>query len=83
MERSVSEVAAQFGKEYPLVIGGREMEAGAVAVRDRIDGDLGSLPLEAAIEKLKAEVASRAVRQVAAPVEPAVVGEPGSEANEY
>ncbi len=36
---------------------GREMESGAVAVRDRIEGDLGSLPLAAAIEKLEAEVA--------------------------
>ena len=68
---------------YMFVIGGREMEAGAVAVRDRIDGDLGSLPLEEAIAKLQAEVAARAVRQVAAPVEPAAVLEPAGEANEY
>jgi threonyl-tRNA synthetase len=67
---------------YMFVIGGREMESGAVAVRDRIDGDLGSMPIEAAIEKLQAEVDSRAVRQVAAPMQPATTGEQG-EAFEY
>ncbi len=48
-----------------FVVGGREMEQGAVAVRDRIDGDLGSMPLEAAIAKLQEEVRARTVRQVA------------------
>jgi threonyl-tRNA synthetase len=67
---------------YMFVIGGREMEAGAVAVRDRIDGDLGSLPLDEAIAKLQAEVDARAVRQVAAPMQ-AAAAEPAGEANEY
>ena len=30
---------------YMLVIGGREMEEGSVSIRDRIDGDIGSLPI--------------------------------------
>jgi threonyl-tRNA synthetase len=50
---------------YMFVIGGREMEQQTVAVRDRIDGDLGAMPLEAAIDKLKSEVAKKLVRQVA------------------
>jgi threonyl-tRNA synthetase len=50
---------------YMLVIGGREMEQSAVAVRDRIEGDLGSMPLDAAIDKLQREVLTKQVRQVA------------------
>ena len=49
---------------YMLVVGGREAETGHVAVRDRIDGDLGTMPLDAAIERLKAEIAARTIRQV-------------------
>jgi threonyl-tRNA synthetase len=47
---------------YMLVVGGREMENGTVAVRDRIDGDLGAMPLSEAIQKLTDEVAARTVR---------------------
>ncbi|TWT30028.1 threonine--tRNA ligase [Blastopirellula retiformator] len=49
---------------YMLIIGGREMETESVAVRDRIDGDLGSMKVAEAIDKLKQEVAERKVRQV-------------------
>jgi threonyl-tRNA synthetase len=51
---------------YMLVVGERDMEQGTVAVRDRIDGDLGALPVQAAIDKLLSEVRERKVRQVAA-----------------
>jgi len=50
---------------YMFVVGGREAEQRAVSVRDRIDGDLGSMSLDAAIDRLKAEVAERRIRQVA------------------
>ena len=50
---------------YMFVVGGSEAAAGTVAVRDRIEGDLGAMPLAAAIEKLAAEVRSKQVRQVA------------------
>jgi threonyl-tRNA synthetase len=50
---------------YMFVVGNREAEEGAVAVRDRIDGDLGAMKLEAAIEKLQKEVADKTIRQVA------------------
>ncbi len=40
------------------------MENGTVALRDRIDGDLGSMTIEEAIQKLSHEKESRQVRQV-------------------
>ena len=50
---------------YMFVVGPQEAEAGAVAVRDRIDGDLGAMPLADAIAKLKEESDARTIRQVA------------------
>jgi threonyl-tRNA synthetase len=44
---------------YMLVIGERELESGAVAVRTRDGQDLGSLPLEEAAAGLARESASR------------------------
>jgi threonyl-tRNA synthetase len=46
---------------YMLVIGGREMERRNVSVRHRRQGDLGTMTLEAAIEKLRDEVESKAL----------------------
>jgi threonyl-tRNA synthetase len=66
---------------YMFVVGPKEAEAGAVAVRDRIDGDLGSMPLGAAVAKLRAEVEARTVRQVAKAAAVAVAA--SGEANEY
>jgi threonyl-tRNA synthetase len=39
------------------------MENGEVAVRDRIDGDLGALKVDDAIKKLKDEIAAKTVRK--------------------
>lgn len=50
---------------YMMVVGGRDQEAGTVAVRDRLDGDLGALPVAEAIARLKAEVDERRIRKVA------------------
>ena len=50
---------------YMFVIGGREADEGKVAVRDRIEGDLGAMPLAAAIERLRAEVRAKTVRKTA------------------
>ncbi len=47
---------------YMLVIGGREAEAETVAVRDRREGDLGAMPVEAAIEKFRTEIEDKTVR---------------------
>ena len=50
---------------YMFVIGGREMENGTVAVRDRLEGDLGAMPLAEAIARLKTEIDARTVRRQA------------------
>jgi threonyl-tRNA synthetase len=49
---------------YMFVVGGREMDAQAVAVRDRLEGDLGSMSVEAAVAKLQEEIRAKQVRQV-------------------
>ena len=49
---------------YMFVLGGREAETGQVALRDRLEGDLGTMALEAAIGRLQAEVEARTIRQV-------------------
>jgi len=48
---------------YMFILGGREMESGQVAIRDRIDGDLGAVPITEAIAKLQTEIDDRVVRQ--------------------
>ncbi len=48
---------------YMAVVGPQEAESGKVALRDRIDGDLGAIPIAEAIAKLKQEVVDRVVRQ--------------------
>jgi threonyl-tRNA synthetase len=44
---------------YMLVVGDREAEAGAVALRRHREGDEGTVPIAEAIERLAAEVAAR------------------------
>ena len=41
---------------YMLVVGEKEQTAGTVAVRDRVDGDLGALPLAEVVRRLEEEV---------------------------
>jgi threonyl-tRNA synthetase len=65
---------------YMLVVGPRDAENGTVSVRDRIDGDLGAMPLAAAVERLGEEVRSRRVRRTFSG--DAGLGERGA-ANEY
>ncbi len=50
---------------YMFVVGPKEAQSGAVAVRDRIAGDLGPMDLAAAIDKLLAEIQAKLVRQAA------------------
>ncbi len=45
---------------YMLVIGDKEMESGAVAVRSRKEGDLGAMPREAFLQKLLQEIQEKA-----------------------
>lgn len=44
---------------YLLVVGDREMQSGQVAVRTRKGEDLGSMPVQAFIERLQAEIKAR------------------------
>jgi threonyl-tRNA synthetase len=46
---------------YALVVGGKEAEAKSVAVRSRARGDEGIMPVDAYIDKLRTEVATRAL----------------------
>jgi threonyl-tRNA synthetase len=57
-----------------LVVGAKEAEQQTVAYRDRTAGDLGAMPLDQAIERLRAESESRQARQ-AAPAAPPPVAE--------
>ncbi|MBK9943887.1 MAG: threonine--tRNA ligase [Kouleothrix sp.] len=44
---------------YMLVVGGKEQEAGAVAVRLRSGEDLGAMPLDTFIERARADIAAK------------------------
>jgi len=45
---------------YMLVVGDREAEAGAVAVRTRTGEDLGAMPLDDFIAKISEEIRTKA-----------------------
>ncbi len=69
---------------YMAVVGPKEAEAGAIALRDRIDGDLGAMPVDTAMQKLLDEVSQRTIRQVAKRDEPAELPETAqASGNEY
>ena len=46
---------------YMLILGAKEAEAGAVAVRTRKDKDLGAIPAAAFLERLRTEIRTRAL----------------------
>jgi threonyl-tRNA synthetase len=56
---------------YMMVVGPKEAESDSVALRDRLEGDLGSKPLSEVIAMLTQEVTERKIRQVATPQTPA------------
>jgi threonyl-tRNA synthetase len=49
---------------YMLVVGEKEQAAGTVAVRDRVDGDLGALTMAELLSRLNQEVKEKRIRQV-------------------
>jgi threonyl-tRNA synthetase len=49
---------------YMFVVGEKEQAAGAVAVRDRVDGDLGAKPIEEVLAMLSQEVREKRIREV-------------------
>ena len=48
---------------YMLVVGPRDAEQQTVSLRDRIDGDVGAMPIDQAIDRLRQEVTARTVRK--------------------
>lgn len=48
---------------YMLVVGEKEVAAGTVAVRDRVDGDIGAMPVAELIARLAKEVREKTIRQ--------------------
>lgn len=48
---------------YMMIVGPRDAENGTVSLRDRIDGDLGAIPVAEAIAKFQTEVAEKTVRR--------------------
>ena len=48
---------------YMLVVGPRDAQQGTVSLRDRIEGDLGALPIDQTLQRLQDEIQSRTVRQ--------------------
>ena len=48
---------------YLLIVGPRDAENGTVSVRDRVDGDLGAMPIQEAIERFQTEEAEKTVRK--------------------
>lgn len=51
-----------------LIVGAKEAEDGTVSFRDRIDGDLGSMSLDAAVAKVREESDARLSRQTVQPL---------------
>ncbi|WP_145304646.1 threonine--tRNA ligase [Crateriforma conspicua] len=68
---------------YMAVVGPKEAEAGKVALRDRIDGELGTMPVAEAIARLTQEVKDRVVRQAVQSGVPAVAVDSGQTGHEY
>ena len=65
-----------------FVVGEKDRDAGTVAIRDRLEGDLKEpFQLDAAIAKLRAEIDAKTVRQVA--VRQAVIVADAASQNEY
>ena len=50
---------------YIFVVGPRDQQAQTVSVRDRLEGDLGAMPIATAMVRLDEEIAAKQVRQVA------------------
>lgn len=65
VDRSAEKIGAKIRNgqldkvPYMLVIGPREVEAGTVAVRSRVAGDLGSMAEQELMDRLRTEVARR------------------------
>jgi threonyl-tRNA synthetase len=63
-----------------LVVGEKEATGGTVAVRDRIAGDLGALPVPELLQRLTEEVREKRIREVSQAT--ATLGEGGAKYGE-
>ncbi|MDD4140496.1 MAG: threonine--tRNA ligase [Clostridiaceae bacterium] len=45
--------------QYMLILGDQEVEQGTISVRSRLDGELGVMPVDSLIERLRTEVAQK------------------------
>ena len=45
--------------QYMLIMGDQEVDQGTISVRSRLDGDLGVMPVDSLIERLRTEVAQK------------------------
>ena len=66
VQKKIAEAQAEL-IPYMLVVGPREAEADSVAVRDRLDGDIGVMTVDEAIAKLTKERDEQVIRQDAEP----------------
>jgi threonyl-tRNA synthetase len=69
-EHSISKVP------YQLVVGEKEVAAGAAAVRARGNKDLGAMPVERVIELLRAEIDAKALAEAPKAPEPTSIAAP-------
>lgn len=68
---------------YMAVVGPKEAETHSAALRDRLQGDLGAMPLSEMIAKLTQEVSDRSIRHVAKSELPTADESTKEVANEY
>lgn len=68
---------------YMAVVGPREAETRSIALRDRIDGELGTKPLTEVMDLLRQEVEQRRIRQTASIKEVEPPNQTQAESNEY
>ena len=66
-----------------VVCGPRDEAAGTVSLRDRVDGDLGAMPIHDAVERLRDESVRRAVRHKPKPLAMPGGGEAEESADDY
>jgi threonyl-tRNA synthetase len=51
---------------YMAIVGPKESDSGTISLRDRIDGDLGVMPVQQVTDRLAKEIHDRTVRQAVA-----------------
>ena len=68
---------------YMAIIGPKEAESDSLALRDRLEGDLGSKPIEEVIAMLTQEVVDKKIRHIAKKESEAVEDTVSDLSNEY